>query len=378
MSNALIQSSPSNVALEIKNLEDAEKLVTGAAIMGTGGGGDAGEGLRLLSEIIDRGKTIRIVGLDSLPSDSIVASPYFVGSVAPTARKKRITPKISNPIMVSMAQLESVLGRKISAVTATELGGLNTAVALHIGSQLGLPAVDGDLVGRAAPQINQSTAHLLGMPMSPAALCTESGNIVVVKEYGSVDDYEAIARQQAVIAKSYAAVVDTPLSKRKAKRAIQAGTISLCYRLGEAVIEARKRGKDPVKAIVKCLPGWRFFEGRVSRFDWKDDGGFLKAELILEGTDEFEGHKLKSWIMNEHIMAWRDGKPVVMPPDPMALVKADGGAVTNGQLRVGMKLTAIAAKAPKIWRTSRGLELFGPRHFGFDYDYKPVERLLET
>jgi hypothetical protein len=362
--------------LEIRNLEDAEKLVTGATIMGTGGGGDPAEGLQLLSEIIDSGKVVRVVELDSLPSDSIVASPYFVGSVAPAASKKKVMPKISNPIKVSMAQLESVLGRKISAVTATELGGLNTAVALHIGSQLGLPAVDGDLVGRAAPELNQSIAHLLGMPMSPAALSTESGNIVVVKGYGSVDDYEAIARQQAVIAKSYAAVVDTPLSKKRAKKAILAGTISLCYKLGEAVFEARKRGKDPIQVIVTSLNGWRFFEGRVSRFDWKDEGGFLKAELILEGIEEFKGRKLKSWIMNEHIMVWRDDKPVIMPPDPMALVKADGGAVTNGQLRIGMKLTAIAAKAPKIWRTSRGLELFGPRHFGFDYDYKPVEKLL--
>ena len=362
--------------MEIRNLEDAKKLVTGATIMGTGGGGDAAEGLRLLGEIIDSGKTIRIVELDSLSSDSIVASPYFVGSVAPTGSKKRTTPKIGNPIKVSMVQLESALGRKIGAVIPTELGGMNTAVALHIGSQLGLPAVDGDLVGRAAPELNQSTAHLLGMPMSPAALSTETGNVVLVKEYGSVDDYEATARQQAVIAKSYAAVADTPLSKKKAKKAILGGTVSLCYKLGEGVFEARKRGKDPVQAIVTILGGWRFFEGRVSRFDWKDEGGFLKAEVTLEGIGEFRGHKLKSWIMNEHIMVWRDGKPVVMPPDPMALVKDDGGAVTNGRLRVGMKLSAIAAKAPRIWRTSRGLELFGPRHFGFDYDYKPVERLL--
>jgi len=362
--------------LEIRNLEDAEKLVTGATIMGTGGGGDPAEGLQLLGELIRSGKTIRIVEVDRLPSGSVVASPYCVGSVASTASKRKAAPRIKNPIKVAITELEGTLGRKIDAVTATELGGLNTAVALHIGSQLGLPAVDGDLVGRAAPELVQSTAHLLGMPMSPAALATESGNVLVVKDYGSVDDYEATARQQAIIAKSYAAVVDTPLTKEKAKRAILPGTVSHCYKIGEAVIDARKRGKDPVQAAVKGLRGWRFFEGRVSRFDWRDEGGFLKANLILEGYGESKGHRLKSTIMNEHIMVWRDDKPVVMPPDLMALVKADGSAVTNGKLRVGMRLTAIAAKAPEIWRTSRGLELFGPRHFGFNWDYKPVERLL--
>jgi len=362
--------------MEIRSLEDAEKLVTGTTIMGTGGGGDPEEGMQLLGELIRSGKRIRFLEVDRLPSDSIVASPYFVGSVAPTASKKKTSPKVKNPIKVAMTQLEGALGRKIDAVTATELGGMNTAVALHIGSQLGLPAVDGDLVGRAAPELDQSTAHLLGMPMSPAALATESGNVLVVKDYGSVDDYEATARQQAVIAKSYVAVVDTPMTKEKARKAILRGTVSLCYRIGEVVIEARRRGRDPVEATAKCLHGWRFFDGKVSRFDWRDEGGFLKAELILKGSGEFEGHTLKSSIMNEHIMVWRDDKPAVMPPDLMTLVKADGSAVTNGKLRVGMQLTAIAAKAPEIWRTSRGLELFGPRHFGFNYDYKPVERLL--
>ena len=362
--------------MEIRSLEDVEKLVTGATIMGAGGGGEPAEGLQLLGEVIRSGKTIRILEVDRLPSDSIVVSPYFVGSVAPPASKKKAVPKVKNPIKVAMTQLEDTLGRKIDAVTATELGGMNTAVALQIGSELGLPAVDGDLVGRAAPELDQSTAHLLGMPMSPAALATESGNVLVVKDYGSVDDYEATARQQAVIAGGNVAVVDTPMTKEKARKAILPGTVSLCYKIGEAVIEARKRGRDPVQAATKGLRGWRFFEGRVSRFDWRDEGGFLKAELFLEGSGEFKGHRLKSSIMNEHIMVWRDNKPAVMPPDPMALVKADGDAVTNGKLRVGMKLTAIAAKAPEIWRTSRGLELFGPRHFGFNYDYKPVERLL--
>jgi DUF917 family protein len=28
-----------------------------------------------------------------------------------------------------------------------------------------------------------------------------------------------------------------------------------------------------------------------------------------------------------------------------------------------------------VWRTAKGLELLGPRHFGFDIDYVPIEEL---
>ena len=44
--------------------------------------------------------------------------------------------------------------------------------------------------------------------------------------------------------------------------------------------------------------------------------------------------------------------------------------------KLGLEVSVLAARAPDVWRTQRGLELFGPKHFGFDYTYVPVERNL--
>jgi DUF917 family protein len=33
-------------------------------------------------------------------------------------------------------------------------------------------------------------------------------------------------------------------------------------------------------------------------------------------------------------------------------------------------------RAYKIWRTKRGIELFSPRHFGFDIGYRPIEDIV--
>jgi DUF917 family protein len=350
-------------------------LVLGATILGTGGGGAPQRGLKLLKGALDAGLEIRVLPIERLGEDSTIAVPYFVGSTAPGKRKAG-KPRVKDPVAAAVAQLEEVIGKKITAVTATELGGLNTAVALYIGAKLGLPMVDGDLLGRAGPELHQCTAHLFDVSMCPSAIVTDTGNVVVVKGYGSIDDYEATARHQSILAGNSAAVVDTPMSIKEARKAILRGTVSLCYKVGQSVERARDKSKDPVLAVMNTLQGWKIFQGRVSKFSWKNLGGFLVADLLLDGTGEFRGHKLKSWVKNEHIMVWRDRKPIVMPPDLMSLLKDDGGAVTNGELRVGMKLTAIAAKAPEVWRTAKGLFLFGPRHFGFDYDYEPVERLV--
>lgn len=35
------------------------------------------------------------------------------------------------------------------------------------------------------------------------------------------------------------------------------------------------------------------------------------------------------------------------------------------------ELISLALPAPAVWTTPRGLEVFGPRSFGFEVDYKP-------
>ncbi len=67
-----------------------------------------------------------------------------------------------------------------------------------------------------------------------------------------------------------------------------------------------------------------------------------------------------------------------MPPDLIVFLLENGEPVTNSQLKEGVKVHVVVARAPEVWRTRRGLELFGPKHFGFNYDYVPVEKLVES
>ena len=39
----------------------------------------------------------------------------------------------------------------------------------------------------------------------------------------------------------------------------------------------------------------------------------------------------------------------------------------------GFRVTVIAAPCDPRWRTPAGLELVGPRYFGYDIDYVPIE-----
>jgi hypothetical protein len=360
----------------LENRNDIEDLVVGTTILGTGGGGSPQTGRTTLESDLAAGLKLRIMDLDEVPEDALVVSPYFVGSVAPGAGKPTKKKTIADPFKVGFEFMERYFKRKIGTTVASELGGGNTAAALHVAAQLGIPLVDGDLLGRAAPELHQSTTHVFGGSMAPSVVVSETGDVVFIERYADVDDYEALARYVSVIAGGHAAVIDTPLTKSLASKVVIKGTISKSLAVGKAVREAHGKRSDAVEAVRKVLDGWLIFKGAVEKHEWRDEKGFLFADATLKGQGRWEKHSFRSWIKNEHIFAWLDAKPVVMPPDLIMFLESEGYGVTNDLLRPGLEVSVLAAKAPDVWRTPKGLEYFGPKHFGFEYAYVPVERIL--
>jgi DUF917 family protein len=118
------------------------------------------------------------------------------------------------------------------------------------------------------------------------------------------------------------------------------------------------------------------FRGSIAEVNLQNEGGFLRGNVSLSGTGEFQGQPFESYIINEHIMARRQGAPVVLPPDCLAFLDGEGKAIMNNALERGRPVQVLAWKSPSQWRTPKGLELFGPRHFGLDFDYVPVEELV--
>ncbi len=362
---------------KIKSLSDAEKLVLGSTIMGTGGGGNPETGLNIMEEIISRREYVEVIDISEAPKDKLIITMYFIGSMASKEKSINSDNAVTDPLIYAFEKYSEFLDEEIGALIPVELGGSNTPIVMKIASRLNLPVIDGDLAGRAVPELHQCSVLVYGGKLSPSIIVTDTGNVVFVEHYASIDDYEYLARMLSIRSNGTTVIADTPMNYDLAGKAIIKNTISLCMKLGNEVIEAKNKGYDPVERIVKILNGWIIFEGFVKKTMLKDKKGFLIGEIIIEGTGKYKGHILRSWVKNEHIMVWLDDQPIVMPPDLFILLRKDGLPVINSKIRIGMHVIGIAARAPKIWRTPKGLELFGPRHFGFNYDYVPVEKLIK-
>lgn len=353
----------------LKNIEDLEDLLLGASVLATGGGGSLSFGLKLARRIADMGG-VEIIDPEELPREALLASPYTIGSMG--SAMDRDEEGVKRMLLEAISTLGQELGGEVAAIIPSELGGGNTAIALYMAALLGRPVVDGDLMGRAGPELHQSTAHIYSVPVTPAVIVSPTGSVIVARRIHDIDFYEDVFRYIAYLSKGWSIVIDTPLSGELARKIVVRGTLSLSMKLGRAIKEAKARGLDAAEAIARTTEGWVIFRGRVRESDLRDTGKFLEGSVVIEGA----GGELKILVKNEYLLALLNGRPIAMCPDLIMIVDSQGNPVLSNSIKRGLEVSVIASRAPDIWRSPRGLELFGPRHFGYEYNYTPVENLV--
>ncbi len=359
------------------NKQQMIDILYGCCVMGTGGGGALAEGLEMMQPHFDAGKTIKLIKLDELPDDAWVATPYECG--APSANG--LNPKFKNlpkPDKAASAlaceALEECFNQKVYAVGSTELGGMNTAEALNAAIEKGVPLLDADPAGRSVPELQHSTYFLKNVPIFPMGLATHFGEKMVIQNVCNDFRAEDIVRAIAVASDNMVGVADHFNQGKVLKDALIPDMITYAEEVGRTLREAKEKGEDVATAIAKAKGGAVLFKGTVTDFPWETRDGFNFGEIYLEGTDEYKGDRFKIWLQNENIMGYRNDKLVVMAPDLICMIGDDGDPITNPDYEVGTHMTILALPSPEVWTTPEGLECFGPKHFGFDVEYRPFER----
>ena len=166
-----------------------------------------------------------------------------------------------------------------------------------------------------------------------------------------------------------------PMTGAVAKRAIVRDTLSLAADLGRTLRRSRAKNANPVIAMQDRLGAVQLFTGRIRDVDRRTVGGFARGEAFVEGLDNDRGHTLRLAFQNEFLIAERDGTPIATTPDLITLLDIDTGEpITTESLRFGLRVVALGITCDPAWQTPGGLELVGPRYFGYDMDYVPVVR----
>ncbi|MEV6642614.1 DUF917 domain-containing protein [Amycolatopsis sp. NPDC051371] len=343
---------------------DLHDIARGAAILGTGGGGDPYIGRLLALSAVRTHGTVPLVPLPEVPDDAVVLPVAMMG--APTVMVEKLPS--AEQVGLAARTLAGYLGKELTHIACAEAGGVNSLIPVVAAAQLGLPLVDADGMGRAFPELQMVLPTLYGIRATPMSIADEKGNRGVLD---TVDNRwaERLARSATIDMGCSAMISNYAMSGSQARESLVPGTLSLCAELGALVRSARASHDDPIAKVVDRLGGRRLFSGKVVDVARRTVTGFARGEARLSGMDGDTGAELVLRFQNEHLVAERDGVVEASVPDLICTLERETGeAVTTEGLRFGQRVTVIAAPADPRWHTPEGIALAGPRYFGYDID----------
>ncbi len=356
--------------------ENMEDFARGAAFLGTGGGGDPYYGRLLAQNAIREFGVPKVITADDLDDDTAVFTAAMLGS-PPVLMEKGCS---GDDIDLAISKLEQRLGRKAEAILPIEIGGMNSTLPIMAAARLGLPIIDADGMGRAFPEIQMVTFSVYGCSATPLVVTDEHLNSVVV-EADTPARAEGIVRAIAIQMGLSVMLSAYPLTGRQVKDYGVHGTLSLALGIGTAIREGRATG-NPVAALIQYLKTTPYynhakilFDGKVTDLRRETTKGFAIGHCLMSAMDG-SGRQMEIIFQNEHLIARENGVIKAIVPDLICMVDRETAEpVPVEHLRYGQRLKIIGTSAAPIMRTPEALDVFGPRKFGLDEDFIPIENL---
>lgn len=358
------------------------EITLGASILATGGGGDPEIGLLWTHKVLGEGKEIIMVDPLNIPDDIFVASPACLGAALVLTEK----PPSSDVLNLAIAKLERYMGKRLQATIPLECGGVNSPVAYAAAGELGVPVIDVDGMNRAFPELQMTSWVTHDVHASPAVSVDDRGNVTVIDARDDDLLAETLARRAAMAYGGISWIAAYPMTGRQVKETSILNSQSVAWAVGRAVHRARKEHLDPIKELLGSLnrergvDGFRVFKGKIvdikREFGGEATKGFSLGRVIMEGIDEYKGSGAELDFQNEWLNLWIDEETRCMPPDLIAILDAETGEpIRTDVMKYGYRGAIVLIPAHERMRTPKGIETFGPRHFGYDLDYIPVEEL---
>lgn len=357
-----------------KHLTD---LARGAAVLGTGGGGDPYVGRLLVREAIREFGPVTVLDPDELADDALVIPTAQMG--APTVVFEKL-PRGTEAI-AALHALEAHLGRKAAATMPIECGGINSMIPLVVAARTGLPVVDADGMGRAFPELQMETFGVYGVPGSPMAVAGERGETTVIDTGPDNRRMEWLARGVTIRLGGVAHIAEYAMRGADVRRTAVPRTLTLALTVGRAIREARERNADPVARLAEVLSATLYgqlrvlFRGKLTDVQRRTEAGFARGRAAARSFDGEQALELE--FQNENLVALVDGEPRCVVPDLVCVLDAEKAEpLTTEGLRYGQRVTVVGISTPELMRTPEALAVFGPEAFGLPYPFRPVEELV--
>ncbi|MCY3935657.1 MAG: DUF917 domain-containing protein [Chloroflexi bacterium] len=347
---------------------DLEPLAIGAGILGTGGGGNPYLGKLQLRELLKQKGKQDVIAPDELADEALT---MVVGSIgAPTVGIEKLPE--GTEMKRAIRALEKHLGQRFDAVAIAEIGGSNSINPLIAGVQLGIPTVDSDGMGRAFPEIQMSSFSFNGgIPVTPLAMADCRFAEVIVPKAADEFWAERIARNLATSMGARSGLAGVAMTGRQLKDHGVHYTLSLAHALGCRVLAGRDANEDIPTIVAEVLAGEVLLRGKVVDVFRRTTRGFARGWVKID--DFAERERLQIEFQNEYLIATINDEVRVTVPDMICIIEDETGEpVPTELLRFGTRVAVLAVPGAAQLKTEAGLQVVGPRAFGYDVDFQAL------
>ncbi len=374
-----VKPSPPNVKDGVWTLSeyDAQSLAIGCGILGCGGGGSTFHGLLQLLAAIRDGRLIRIVSTKSVPSDSMVAPCGFMGapsvSLETIGDAKQLLAAVLHNFEVSSVDVGKAF------IVSSEIGGSNGLLPLLVGGMLDRPIVDADLMGRAFPELQMTTASIYGLPQTPMTASDSFGRCVTIhslNESGllpadALDWTERVLRPVCIEFGCKAGLADNLMTGSELHRVGVLGSLSRARHIGDCVL----RSRHPDEAIERILimnGGRCLFRGTVSDVQRETTAGFAKGHVTIRAEDKLTVMTVE--FQNEFLIARIEASGSVQVvgcvPDIISILDIDTARpIATEEIRFGCRVCVLLLPVSAKLRTADALRIVGPSAFGLETSF---------
>lgn len=326
---------------------DFRNIVTGAAILGSGGGGSYVDALKVLDELAGQGWSgcVQVREYDAATNCCVLA---MMGSpdVADNLKVTDIEYAIAN----TMRTFENATGVPLGCVIPVEVGPVNSVVPLIAAALSGsnLWVVDGDGAGRAVPELPQTTYSGNGAyAVSPTAL---GNNVINTADSQSATLTSSNAESMEKLAGSivggfgsFSGIALWPSNANNGfalKGSYIPGTMSQAWALGEYLLNASvpPSTEDVVAKISELTK--RSTEAVVTNYfitglsqsttSASLDMGIIRLDKTPVAGDSTETYSIYNLNENLIMFSSTDNKPLIIAPDSICYYSESTGlGLTN-------------------------------------------------
>lgn len=352
--------------------EEIEDMAVGAALLGTGGGGDPHIGKLMALQAVEENGPIKVLSIDEIDDDDVIVPTGMMG--APTVMVEKAPS--GEEALATFNALENYLGKKIKATMPIEAGGINSMLPLALAARLKLPVIDVDGMGRAFPELQMCTFYLDGVSATPMVIADEKGNTALLN---TIDNLwtERIARNATIQMGGSVMMAIYPMTGRNLRESGIHDILQLEEEIGRSIRLAKENDYNPIEKVLELTNGFELFSGKVIDINRKTETGFARGTATIEGLFSYKGETLQLRFQNEHLIAQTDERLLCVTPDLIAVLDAETGMpITTEGLRYGARCVVIGMPCNEKWRTEKGIATCGPSYFGYDVDYQPIEKLV--